>query len=157
MAQDATSGPAPHLAVLALYDRLDADIAQTQPECRACGRCCDFPHQGYVLYATTAEVDLALAQKGLPSAWPRRELCPFQVDGRCANRLGRPLGCRTYYCRSFEIKGPLLYTRYHDRLKAIISDHGQAYHYAPFLGLLAEAWERFSGSQPPASSAEIPE
>lgn len=132
-------------AIMALYAELDAEIAQAKPVCRACGECCDFPRQDYVLYATTAEVELAMVQGRRPDVWERYDLCPFHVGERCANRRGRPLGCRTYYCKSFEIRGPLLYARFHDRLKAIIVEHGHDYRYAPFLDLLAEAWRKPAG------------
>ena len=127
--------------ILALYDQLDAEIAQADPECRACGECCDFPEQEHVLYATTVETELALAQAALPAQWPDRRLCPFHEAGRCTNRSGRPLGCRAHFCDpGFREAGIALYARRHDRLKDLIERDEDEYRYAPFLELLAEAW-----------------
>lgn len=136
------SGIAPGLerGILALYAELAADIERESPKCRACGDCCDFPKQGYLLYATSAEVDLVVSRVDPHPPWPSPELCPFHVGGKCALRQYRPLGCRTYYCESFAVTGPCLYAAYHDRLKALIADHDLDYRYAPFLDLLAAAW-----------------
>jgi len=137
------SGPAPGLehGILALYSELGSDIERESPTCRACGDCCDFPKQGYVLYATSVEVDLVVSRVDPRPPWPSRELCPFHIGGKCVLRRYRPLGCRTYYCQSFAVTGPCLYASYHDRLKDLIGSHGHEYRYAPFLDLLAEGWE----------------
>ncbi len=129
--------------LLAVYAALDNEIAAAAPSCRACGECCDFPKQGFTLFATTAEVELALRLGPGPGRWTNRQFCPFQAGGKCANRRCRPLGCRTYFCdAAFGDTGPVLYGRYHDAIKAAIDRHGHEYQYGPYLELLADAWER---------------
>jgi len=133
--------PSLHRDILGLYAELDAEIVRRHPHCNACGECCDFPKQGFVLYATSAEVGLVTANLPAPGAWDCAELCPFHQDGKCHNRAYRPVGCRTYFCDpKFSVPGPLTYTRFHERLKAIIAHHGHPYRYAPFLTMLAETW-----------------
>ena len=133
--------PALERDLLALYEQLDEEIARDDPQCRACGECCDFPEQGYELFATTAEAALVVSHERQPDSWRDTRLCPFHVDGKCANRRCRPLGCRTYFCDdSFHTRGPVLYGKYHDLLKAILERHGHEYRYGLFMELLADAW-----------------
>jgi Fe-S-cluster containining protein len=85
-------------ALEALYEEVDAFIARAQPVCIARGLCCRFEEAGHRLYATALEADYAVAQH--PTA-PEPEApgrCPYHVGGRCTARVGRPLGCRTYFC-----------------------------------------------------------
>ena len=127
--------------LLALYDQLDAEIAQHEPACRACGACCNFPEQGFTLFATSAEVALVVAHGSPRPPWPDRRLCPYHVEGRCTIRPYRPLGCRTYFCGpALSVSGPMLYGTYHGQIKAILVRHAREYRYAPFLELLADAW-----------------
>ena len=127
--------------ILDLYARLDAEIAGLGPQCRSCGECCDFRKETHVLYATSAEAALVAAHAPQPDPWPDRALCPFAIDDGCLNRVYRPLGCRVYYCDpAFSAPSQDLYAKYHDRLKSIIVRHGHAYHYGPFLELLAGGW-----------------
>ncbi len=127
--------------LLALYAELDRELEPAQAACRACGECCDFPKQGFLLFATSAEAELAARCGPPPASWPDRERCPFHVDGRCLNRRGRPLGCRTYFCDpAAEEQGRRVYADYHDRIKRTIERCAAEYRYGPFLHLLAEAW-----------------
>src|SRR4029077_10178830 len=92
------------------------------PVCRSSGRCCRFEQYGHRLYVTAAELGhFARVHggkvEGEKTKDERRETkdkspislpvffegstvegCPYQVDGLCAAREARPLGCRVYFC-----------------------------------------------------------
>ena len=101
--------PPPEAArqLAALWQDLDRRLAEPQAACRACGRCCDFPRQSHILFATRLELEVCLswardhAVVAEPTA--RRRLaageCPFLEAGRCAVRPARPVGCRIFFCQ----------------------------------------------------------
>ena len=118
----------------ALYEELDAEVAQLGPVCQLSGRCCRFKEYGHTLFVSTAEVQLLL--ESAPE--PRRpldqgETCPWQdAHGHCTARDCRPLGCRVYYCDpSYERFAYDLSERYIARLKALTDKHGLPWNYAP--------------------------
>ena len=122
----------------ALYARLDAEIAARNPRCELSGRCCDFPRSGHRLYATQPEVEYA-RRAGVAPPPVASGLCPWWVDGRCANRAGRPLGCRIYFCDpAWEPQMPAVYERYHAELRALHARHDLPYRYASFVDALRE-------------------
>ncbi len=123
----------------ALYARLDAEIAAHEPRCGLSGRCCDFPRSGQRLFATQPEAAYALQAAGGRAPPAPSGLCPWWADGRCANRSGRPLGCRIYFCDpAWEPEMPRVYERYHAELKALHARHGLAYRYEPFVDTVRE-------------------
>ncbi len=100
-----------------LFGELDRRVAAHQPTCRNRGVCCKFGAFGHKLYVTTLE--LAYFHANHPERFPlggadasRREsatthntdsqdhTCPFQEDGLCTTREGRPVGCRVFFCES---------------------------------------------------------
>lgn len=130
--------------VLALYSRMDAELADCQAGCRACGSCCDFGTHGEILYASRLEREV-LALAGPPpaqgaagtffpdgplgrfasgaaevlSADPEALVCPYRVEGKCTARQYRPIGCRTYFCSGpGRAAGMELYERY----RAVVAD-----------------------------------
>jgi hypothetical protein len=122
-----------------LYARVDAEIAAANPRCELSGRCCDFPRSGQRLYATGPETAYALAAAGGTAPPAPSGLCPWWVDGRCSNRAGRPLGCRTYFCDpDWADAMPHVYERYHAELRALHERHDLTYRYAPFVDVLRE-------------------
>lgn len=132
--------PPPARAELAaLLARVDAEIAARNPRCELSGRCCDFPRSGHRLFATRLEATFAVdAAGGVPPA--PSGLCPWWVDGRCANRAGRPLGCRVYFCDpAWEPAMPEVYERWHAELRALHERHGLPYAYAEFCAAVREA------------------
>jgi len=89
-----------------LWREIDEAVAERGVSCRACGRCCDFPRAGHVLFAAKIELDVCLAWAAahrVTDARAARSLlargrCPFHRGGLCAVRPVRPLGCRVYFC-----------------------------------------------------------
>lgn len=93
-----------------LYADLDAQIAARRPVCSNRGACCRFGEFGHRLFVTPIEVAYFLATAEGPV--PRSEAsqtCPYQRGGLCTARVGRPAGCRIFFCdpdaRSWQ--GPL--------------------------------------------------
>jgi hypothetical protein len=114
-----------------LYAELDAETADLQRACRACGSCCDFSRHEHVLCASSLERQvLGLAKR--PESEGREEVCPYLEGGRCTARRERTLGCRTYFCDpAAERRGQELYERYLRRIAAIGREHGIAWDYRP--------------------------
>ena len=111
----------------ALYAELDRRIAAHHPICRNRGACCKFDTFGHKLYVTTLELAYFRAHHAdrlqrQPARSERqdqraagfsprgsaesknialaRQSCPFQQNGLCSTRAGRPIGCRVFYCES---------------------------------------------------------
>lgn len=121
----------------ALYARLDEELAKRRPICVARGVCCEFEKVDHELYASQLEVDYALAHGEKlpdPSAANR---CRYHLEGRCQNRVGRPLGCRAYFCDpSFKSEMEDIYQRYYKEIQEICRTHQYPWSYGPFVELL---------------------
>jgi len=84
-----------------VYRRLDIDLRATECNCEACGRCCRFDADSPRLYCTRLEFAYMIKKGGLPpAARLKGSACPYLSDPKCANRSGRAIGCRSYYCQS---------------------------------------------------------
>jgi len=100
-----------------LFGELDRRVAAHQPVCRNRGACCKFGAFGHKLYVTTLE--LAYFHAKHPERFPlavadssprdsstehntdsQNHTCPFQENGLCTTREGRPVGCRVFFCES---------------------------------------------------------
>ena len=129
-----------------LYRRLDADLDRVGPRCERSGRCCDFPTSSLTLFATQLEIDHLLEQVGAPPRPQRDGWCPWYRERLCVAREGRPLGCRVYFCDE-RVAGELerLSASYHEQLRRLHDESGRAYHYAPFLELVAQRGSREDG------------
>jgi len=95
-------------AMRKFFDAADKDIAGRGALCTNRGACCRFGEFGHRLYVTTLEVVYFLAQH--PSPLPVTEdVCPHAIDGMCHARVGRPLGCRVFYCdpQAQDWQGPM--------------------------------------------------
>jgi Fe-S-cluster containining protein len=125
--QQASTNPALLAELDAFFGQLDQRIADHQPVCRNRGVCCKFDAFGHKLYVTTLELAYFRARHAdrLQDQDPRaaqedqgaagfslrdcnaangsvgaEQSCPFQMDGRCTTREGRPVGCRVFFCES---------------------------------------------------------
>ncbi len=125
--QQAASNPALLAELDAFFGDLDLRIADHQPVCRNRGACCKFGAFGHKLYVTTLELayfrarhadrlqeqDPHSAQEDQGAAGfslrdsnagegasGAEQSCPFQQNGLCTTREGRPLGCRVFFCES---------------------------------------------------------
>ncbi len=70
------------------------------------------------------------------------EGCPYQVEGLCTAREGRPLGCRIYFCdenaQSWQNE---VYEKYHARLRGVHERFGVPYRYMEWRAGLRELME----------------
>lgn len=131
----------------ALYLDLEREIAELAPRCELSGRCCRFEEFGHELFATGLEADYAVAHRpDLPAPeGPGR--CPYHQGGRCTNREGRALGCRTYFCdreRAVELED--LHARHLARLRELERRAGYPASYGRFPALLEARGKKPAGS-----------
>lgn len=142
-------------AVGAVLAAAGEEIAGKGAVCQASGKCCKFEKYGHRLYVTGVELlHFAQVEKGraaaeggkagvvsLPQffAAEAQEGCPYQVEGLCTAREGRPLGCRVYFCdesaRGWENE---LYEKYHGMLRAIHERFSVPYRYVEWRAALRE-------------------
>jgi hypothetical protein len=140
----------------ALYARVSDLLAQERPVCQMSGVCCDFPNTDHELWSSGLEVDYARATAG--GAVPRVDsgLCPWHVDGVCAHRTGRPLGCRLYFCDpKWADRMPEVYELFHAELKALHDRFGLDYTYQRFVDAVRDPGgpPALAASEPPAKAA----
>lgn len=109
-----------------LYRELDAELPRYRFTCSASGRCCDFDAYGHRLYVSTLEAHYFFKQMGGERVNQNETACPaWGSDRLCKERVGRMLGCRTYFCGPYATEGPeALHERYlakvnqlHDRFR----------------------------------------
>jgi len=84
-----------------LYARVDEAVSNANVPCDSCGDCCLFGAESPRLYCTLLEFAYMVKHGDLqdPSARPA-EACPYwNPRTQCNNRVGRAVGCRTYFCR----------------------------------------------------------
>lgn len=139
-------------AMAELYRDLDREIAARTPRCRNRGLCCRFDEFGHELYVTTLEVAYLLALHGPEGHEPcptrvgagpppparASAGCPYQVNGLCTVRTGRPMGCRIFFCDpdAAAWQGPLT-EAFLQRLRRLHDDLGVPYVYAEWRAVLA--------------------
>lgn len=115
-------------ALSELYARVERDLARREElRCELSGRCCRFGESGHELYLTRLEYEEMLARGG--SRTPARDSCPWIENGLCANRDGRALACRTYFC-SDEAQAARVTERWHAEIRRIHDEYGLPYEYA---------------------------
>jgi hypothetical protein len=133
--------------VEALYNRLELKIRALGVGCWVRGACCNFDRAQHVLYASTLELAFLRTQRATVAqdAQPNGSaLCPFWEAGRCNERAGRPLGCRSFFCDArFRPTLEALYETYHQELRQLAAAHQYPWQYLPFVatvrsGVLAE-------------------
>jgi hypothetical protein len=118
--------------VLDLYQEVDAAVAAAGPICVASGRCCRFKEYGHVLYLSNLEADVLLAGAPPYETPVTAEFCPFQKENLCTAREPRPLGCRVFFCDpAYQETGNQITETYLARLKALATEHGVPWRYAP--------------------------
>ena len=118
-----------HAALRAIYASAQAEIDSLDSlKCEMSGLCCRFREAGHRLYVTSLEYDEMVMHGGTPVS---REdgACPWLKDGLCANRDGRALACRTYFC-SDETAAAEVTERGHERIRLLHDRLGIPYRYA---------------------------
>jgi len=145
-----------------IYSRLDADLAALGAGCRACGRCCTFPPDGPVLYASALEREHLAStappgpRTGGAADTPREPgACPYLAlardGGRCAARSVRPVGCRTYFCknalpdRAMRERAMVLAEVAVADIRRVVEDCGLEWDYAPVVERLRDSRRRRTG------------
>ena len=121
-----------------VLDQAELAVADHQPSCRACGRCCQFDLTEHRLYVSTGEVALLGEQ---PPPGPLQPLrCPYQADNQCTARRVRPLGCRTFFC-DVNLRDSCrgLYERFHGQIVRLHERHNVPYLYMELTAGLAQA------------------
>jgi len=132
--------------VLAVYAEVDAAIASAKPRCDASGRCCKFVEWGHRLYLSHFEAELLLETAPAYARPVGQEGCPFQIDGLCTARDGRPLGCRIYFCDpNFQEPQYELTERALGKLKRLAEEYDTGWEYASLQHFLNAAPERVIG------------
>lgn len=108
----------PVRALRSIYEEARREI-ESRPSlvCELSGRCCRFREADHELYLTRLEYREMVAHGGTP---PDRAdgACPWLEEGLCANREGRALACRTYYC-SDEEEAARVTERGHRRIREL--------------------------------------
>jgi Fe-S-cluster containining protein len=144
----------------AFFEQIDRTVAGYFPVCRNRGECCHFSTYGHKLYVTSIEL-IHFVRHALP-AWrkPEREpACPYQIEGLCAARSFRPLGCRIFFCDpdTRDWQGPE-YERRLIELRQIGTDFVIDYRYIEWLSAIGELTEAlraknlgFAGIDAPAA------
>jgi Fe-S-cluster containining protein len=125
-------------ALKELYGDLERKIAASGSVCLARGVCCRFEQAGHELFATSLETDYAASIKPEAPAPEAPGRCPYHQAGRCTNREGRPLGCRTYFC---DPQTEPAMQALHESLLIEIRRLAQQYGFAPSYTRFPEALE----------------
>ena len=126
--------------VEALYARLSAQISALGVGCWVRGECCNFDRAPHTLYASTLELGYLKTKRptvGNETFDPDSPLCPFWRDGKCTEREGRPLGCRSFFCDArFRTTLESLYETHHRELQSLAEAHEYPWEYLPFVASL---------------------
>ncbi len=86
-------------AVAEVYAFIDSRVAESDPSCNACGKCCDFDSYDHRLFVTTPELVyfafciLPNRIKPMPAG-----LCPYNIKGACSVHRHRFAACRIFSC-----------------------------------------------------------
>jgi hypothetical protein len=140
-------------ALNSLYAELDSRIAAHRPVCRNRTTCCKFDTFGHKLYVTTLELAFfrahhadEISRTTIDS--PPLAQCPYQVDGLCTTREGRPVGCRVFFCESKDESWQGEITEWAlEQLRGIHSKFNVPYSYMEWTVGLAEIAERAASRQ----------
>jgi hypothetical protein len=126
-------------SVQSIYADFERERASRQPKCDASGRCCRFEAYGHRLFVSTAELAAFVASRppSPPTPWDGTG-CPYQVEGLCTAREGRPFGCRVYFCDPSSTDWQQAqYERFHDAIRELHERRGVPYLYAEWRDALS--------------------
>lgn len=133
-------------AVKDLYQQIDDRILnnrQNSIQCKACGKCCNFPSFGHKLYLTTPEIIyFASSAKCTTLRKMDRGICPYNIEGKCTVYPFRFTGCRIFTCGASEDFQSDLSEWSITILKGICADFKIPYHYAEL-----SRWLNWIGNQ----------
>jgi len=126
-----------------LYAQVDSEIASLAPVCQLSARCCRFREYGHDLFVSRLELEAWLRSGETAvsaDSWRPGENCPWQsASGLCEARLGRPLGCRVYFCDpNFAEAMPEITEKAIAQIKRITTQAGMQWDYRPAHRHLSE-------------------
>jgi Fe-S-cluster containining protein len=136
-----------------IYDWLDENIKKFDPECSACGKCCDFASFGHKLFITSPELlyffqnvkpliisqqsrDHKGAVKDEVLSNPSSSSCPYLKDGKCTARDFRFAGCRIFFCKADSEKINELSEQAIKKFKALCDEYNFPYRYMELASAL---------------------
>jgi len=111
-----------------IYDWLDENIKNLDPQCSACGNCCNFESFGHKLFITTPEL-LYFFENVKPQKMLGQS-CPYLENGKCTARDYRFAGCRIFFCKADSDTQNKLSEIAVGKFKAICNKFNLPYHYA---------------------------
>jgi len=125
--------------LLSIYGEVDRAMTDAGFSCSACGRCCDFHANDYVLCASSLETELVVRKTGRRPALAAGRCCFQDAAGACTIHRWRPLGCRTFFCAaaSSGAVGPDLGHALHEqaleRIRKLSGQNGREWRYGRFF------------------------
>ena len=120
----------------AIFREVDERIRRVGAVCLGCGYCCRFALAGHRLYAST--IELAALLSGPPARVAGALECPYQQGPACHARERRPLGCRTFFCRTPDAVTADLYETAHAQIRHLHTSLGVPYFYVEMTAAIAE-------------------
>lgn len=129
-----------------IYKELDDELLPYQSLCQQLSRCCHFKEYGHRLYSLSLEVEYLKQQLPLPDKALAPLTCPYlQKNGACGNRLGRPLGCRIFFCApEYQGRSQEIYEKYHKKIETLLHQYQLPYVYQEMTSQLSTLSESIS-------------
>jgi len=117
-----------------LYTELELRLSKGGPKCKKCGRCCRFGPDSPRLFLSLLEFAY-MADKGGPAKIFEGRDCPYLTGQNCANRDGRAVGCRTFFCEADSVESlQALHELALGGIRAISLRHGIPWDYRELFG-----------------------
>jgi Fe-S-cluster containining protein len=112
-----------------IYDWLDSNIKNFNPQCTVCGKCCDFGTFDHKLFVTTPELLYFYKNiknlKSMPA-----QICPYLENNKCTARDFRFSGCKIFFCKADSEQLNQLSEQAIKKFKALCEKYNLPYRYA---------------------------
>ena len=130
------------VAVAKVYAFIDSRMAETDPACKVCGKCCDFDSYDHRLFVTTPELIYFAFHISPDSVKPMANgLCPYNIKGVCSVHPHRFAACRIFCCTgNVDIQSRLSETAI-AKLKSICEQSDIPYQYMDLKAALSSRWD----------------
>lgn len=112
-----------------LYAGLEPQIRDLEPDCNACGVCCDFERYGHRLYISTPELRYFVNHIGPDIRSMEGEICPYNENGKCMVYPYRFLACRIFCCNTLPTGQSEIYEQAIIQLKMLCRECNIQYRY----------------------------
>jgi Fe-S-cluster containining protein len=150
------ASPALLRALMDLYARVDARIAEADVACRGDGACCHFARAGHRLFVSPVELAMLTLDEPRAPELLGELRCPYQVEEKCTARLRRPLGCRTYFCQADDDWSAGVYEEFHGEITRLHDTHDAPYEYMELSAAVAEVFPPERSRRPNGPEGEKP-